>query len=302
MTAQATPHAITAMIVSLAICSAVARPAAAEEVSARPAEDRSQAEPARPISSTPALRANASNAERYVVNGICEREGVGQIAQILRRSDVEEMWAFLPRANGTDECQWHELGREETSEKDSAKLRVDLAYLGKLMATNAALHIYHFHPLKYFECASDPDCPRTGAPAEPGSFDRRWIADLVYSMPSASDVYFMMHTTLHFYQRYQHAGMIKYEVVTPYGVVDYGLTASGLAKFDAERFGRSEGGYIAWVQASRLADDRVEAMIRGGQGDILDAVRRLAQSLNSEYLWVSFGAFEQKQPVMNDRR
>jgi hypothetical protein len=301
MTAQATPHGITAMIVSLAICGVLAKPAAAEEASARPAEDRSRAEPARPITYLPALRANVSNTERYVVDGICEREGVRQIAQILRYSDVEEMWAFLPRANGTAACEWHEVGREEKSGKDSARLRVDLAYLGRLMAANAELHIYHFHPLKYFECASDPDCPQTSAPGETGLFDRRWITDLVYSMPSASDVYFMMDTTLRFYRRYQHGGTMKHKVVTPYGVVDYGLTARGLAKFDTERFGRSEGLYIAWVQASRLADDRIEEMIRDGEGNILDAVQRLAQRLNSEFLWLSYGAFNRQPQVIGDK-
>ena len=302
MTAQATAHSVTAMIVSLAICGVVAQPAAAEEVSATPAGDRSRAEPARPISYLPALRANAANTERYVVNGTCEREGVRQIAEILRHSDFEEMWAFLPRRNGTDGCQWHELGRDEKSGKDSAHLRVDLAYLGKLMAANAELHIYHFHPLKYFECASDPECPQTNARGETGSLDRRWIADLVYSMPSASDVYFMMDTTLRFYQRYQPAGTIKHRVVTPYGVVDYGLTANGLTKFDMERYGRSEGLYIAWVQASRLADDRVEQMIKGRQGNIVDAVRRLAQRLNNEFLWVSYGSFDQQRQAMNDQQ
>ena len=302
MTAQATPHGITAMIASLAICGVLVQTASAQGANTRPAEGRTRAESPRPIRYSPELRANSSNTERYVTKGICEREGVRQIAQILRHSDVEEMWAFLPRANGTDECQWHELGREETSGKDSANLRVDLAYLGKLMVSNAELHIYHFHPLKYFECAADPDCPKTSAPAQTGSFHRRWIGDLVYSMPSASDVYFMMETTSRFYRRYQHGGAMKHVVVTPYGVVDYGLTARGLAKFDTERLGRSEGLYISWVQASRLADDRVEEMLRAGRDDILAAVRRLAQRLNSQFLWVSFGAFDQQRHGMDDHR
>jgi hypothetical protein len=199
------------------------------------------------------------------------------------------MWAFLPRAGGSGNCEWHEIGREEKSDRDSARLRVDMEYLRTLMEANVELHVYHFHPLKYFECASRADCPGATAPVKTGAFDRRWISDLVFSMPSPSDVHFMMDVTARFHRRYQRMGTIKHNVVTPYGVVTYGLTDDGLARFEAERFGRSEGLYIAWVAASRLADEHVEAVIRERPGSIMAAVRRLAQTLNTQYLWVSHG-------------
>lgn len=251
------------------------------------------AERVRQVSYVPRLRANARDTVRYVVKGVCEREGIRQISQILRRSDFEEMWAFLPHAHGARECQWHELGREEKSEKDRANLRVDMGYLATLMDENAELHVYHFHPLKYFECASHASCPKGGAPGETGSFDRRWITDLVFSMPSPSDIHFMMDVTSRFYQRHHTLATIRHKVVTPYGVVDYGLTQAGLAKFDAEKFGRSEGLYITWVEASRLADDHVEEVIRDRPGSIRSAVQRLAQTLNSRFLQVTHGTVEQ---------
>jgi hypothetical protein len=68
--------------------------------------------------------------------------------------------------------------------------------------------------------------------------------------------------------------------------VDYGLTDQGLAKFDLERHSRSEGLYITWVAASALADDRVELLVKGQPGGIIAAVRKLAQTLNTEYLRV----------------
>jgi hypothetical protein len=246
----------------------------------------SGAELARPIRYSPHLRANQSNTERHVVNGVCEPHGVREISQILKRSEFEEMWAFLPRANGTQDCQWHEIGREEKSERDTAYLRVDMAYLEALMAENTEIHVYHFHPLRYFECAAHAGCPQGAAAGQTGSIDRRWVTDLVFSMPSPSDVHFMMDVTSRFFRRHQARGAIKHKVVTPYGVVDYGLTDKGLAKFDSERHSRSEGLYITWVVGSALADDHVERVIKDHPGSIIAAVRRLAQTLNTEFLRV----------------
>jgi hypothetical protein len=230
------------------------------------------AEPDRPTRYTTELRANVANTERYVADGVCERQGVGQMAQILARAEFEEMWAFVPRG-----CQWHEIGREEKSGNDRATLRVDMAYLETLMAGNDALHVYHIHPLRYFACAS-ARCAR----------GERWITDLVFSMPSASDVHFMMDVTSRFYRKRGAAGTIRHRVVTPYGVVDYGLTASGLAKYDAERNGRSEGLYITWVAASALDDERVRQLIEEGPASIVEGIRRLAQTLNTDFLRVEY--------------
>jgi hypothetical protein len=246
---------------------------------------------AREIKYSPHLLANVSNTERYVVNGICEPRGVREISEILKRSEFEEMWAFLPRAHGTQDCQWHEIGREEKSESDSANMRVDRAYLAKLMAENTEIHLYHFHPLRYFECAAQAGCRQEVAADQAGSFDERWITDLVFSMPSPSDVHFMMDVTSRFYRRHQGRGTIKHKVVTPYGVVDYGLTDKGLAKFDSERHSRSEGLYITWVAGSALADDRVELVIKDHPGSIIAAVRGLAQTLNTENLRVVHSTF-----------
>lgn len=291
MIAQAALRGLTAMIVAMAIFGAAGQSMAAGELDAQSPGAESKTEGFRPVSYSSQLEVNISNTERYVVTGVCERQGVHQISQILKHSDFEEMWAFLPRANGSGECQWHEIGRAEKSGENSAHLRVDLEYLGELMAANAEIHLYHLHPLKYFDCAVRPDCSRAMMPGRTGAFDRRWIADMVFSMPSPSDIHFMMEQTSRFYRRYQRAGTIKHKVVTPYGVVNYGLTDAGLHKFEVERYGRSEGLYITWVAASRLADDRVEKIIKESEGSIMAGVRRLSQTLNTRYLWVSHGTF-----------
>lgn len=234
----------------------------------------------------PHLRANFSNAERYVVKGVCERQGIRQISRILRESYVEEMWAFLPRARGTRDCEWHEIGRQETSEHDMSNLRVDMGYLAEIMADNTEIYLLHFHPLKYFECAARRDCRKQAAAGGTAAFDRRWITDLVFSMPSPSDVHFMMDVTSRFFRRHQGRGKIRHGVVTPYGVVDYGLTDKGLARYDSERHGRSEGLYVAWVVASALDNDHVERIVRDNPRSISAAVQRLARALNTEFLRV----------------
>ena len=274
------------MIILLLIWGMAGDSMGADGADSRRSASGSGVEPARQIRYSPHLRANVSNTERYVVNGICEHEGVREISQILKRSDFEEMWALLPRAHGTQDCQWHEIGREEKSEGDSAYLRVDMAYLEELIAENTEIHVYHFHPLKYFECAAHANCPQEAAAGQTGSFDQRWVTDVVFSMPSPSDVHFMMDVTSRFHRRHQGRGTIKHKVVTPYGVVDYGLTDKGLASFDSERHSRSEGLYNTWVVASKLADDHVELVVKNHPGSIIAGVRRLAQTLNTEFLRV----------------
>jgi hypothetical protein len=241
-------------------------------------------EPVRVATYSTYLRANSSNAERYIVKGLCERDGIRQISRILQRSEVEEMWAFLPR-----ECQWHEIGREEKSEAARSVLRVDMDYLTGLMAANADIHLVHFHPARYFECAARADCPKRARGGRAAMPDKRWITDLVYSMPSPSDVLFMMNVTSRFYRSHHAHGTILHKVVTPYGVVDYGLTEQGLARYDSERNGRSQGIYIPMVMASALDDDRVEQVVKENPRSISAAVPRLARSLNTEFLRVEHG-------------
>jgi hypothetical protein len=302
MTADARPPRLTATIVMLLIWGMAGHSMAADGADSRRSASGAGGELARQIKYSLHLLANNSNAERYVVNGVCEPRGVREISKILKRSDFEEMWAFLPRARGTQDCQWHEIGREEKSDSDSANVRVDKAYLDELMAENTEIHLYHFHPLRYFECAAHADCPQRAAARQAGSFDERWITDLVFSMPSPSDVHFMMDVTSHFYRRHQGRGTIKHKVVTPYGVVDYGLTDKGLAKYDAERHSRSEGLYITWVVASGLANDRVELVVKDHPGSIIAAVRRLAQTLNTEYLRVVHSTFSPEPGRTNATR
>lgn len=275
----------------LSACGLAGPAAAANGADVRWSGAEPPGEPARGVRHSAHLRANVSSSERYVVKGVCESQGIREISRILRRSAFEEMWVFLPRARGLQDCQWHEIGREERSDPDNAYLRADMEYLEALMADHTEIHVVHFHPLKYFECAAQAGCAQAAGQTRPP--DPRWVTDLVFSMPSPSDVHFMMDVTSRFHGRHQGRGTIRHKVVTPHGVVDYGLTDAGLAKFDSEKFGRSEGLYITWVMASKLANDHVEGVIKDHPGNLDNAVRRLAQTLNTEFLWVMHSTLEQ---------
>lgn len=289
------PWSVPGFVLLLA-CGPAGHAAAADGADGPRSASAFPAEPARPVRQSPHLRANISNTERFVVEGVCESQGIAEISQILRRSEYEEMWAFVPRASRAQDCQWHEIGREEKADLDNAYLRVDMAYLEALMAGNTEVHVVHFHPMKYFECAAQAGCSKVAEAGRAGSLDQRWITDLVFSMPSPSDVHFMMDVTSRFHARHQGRGAIRHRVVTPYGVVDYGLTDAGLAKFDAEKFGRSEGLYITWVMASRLANDHVERVIEENPGSLDAAVQTLAQTLNTEFLRVSHSTLAHALP------
>lgn len=75
MTAQAAPRGMTAMIVAMAVCGLAGPSIAADTLDADSATAASTGEPSRPVSYLPQLRANISNAERYVVTCVCERKG-----------------------------------------------------------------------------------------------------------------------------------------------------------------------------------------------------------------------------------
>ena len=240
----------------------------------------------RPIRFVDRLGVNTSNSERYVVYGKCENEGVREISTLLKQSKTEEMWAYLPRGQPSGSCQWHEVGRNEQSGTDEAYVGVDWAYLEMLMAENSAVHLYHFHPLAFFDYAKASPSDKSGK-----SFDRKLAADLRFSMPSPADIHFMMEMTFRFYQRHPRGGVIRNRVITPYGSVDYALTEAGRAKYESDKDARTQGLYIKYVAASALGDENIEAIVARHPDDVARSMNRLVEALNTEYLRVVFFPF-----------
>ena len=237
----------------------------------------------RPIRVVASLTVNASNAERLVVAGKCESDGVREIAALLSRSRIEELWAYLPQAPSSGPCQWHEVGRNEHSADDGAYVDVDWTYLESLMAGNRAIHLYHFHPLVFFDHANSrvSDAPND-------SSSEALVTDLKFSMPSPADIHFMMEITSRFHRYHPRGGTIRNSVVTPYGIVEYGLTDAGRVKYESDKDARTQGLYIKYVAASALSDERLEAIVSRRSSDIAQAITDLVEVLNTRYLKLTF--------------
>lgn len=243
-------------------------------------------QPDRPIRVVERLGVNTSNSQRYIAYRKCENDGVREILELLKQSQTEEMWAFLPQDQASSSCQWHEVGRNERTGTDEAYVDIDWAYLETLMAGSRAVHLYHFHPLSFFEYARS-------SPSDRGDKSHRQaiVADLKFSMPSPADIYFMMEITSRFHQRHPEGGDIRNRVVTPYGVVDYALTDSGLFKYESDKDARTQGLYIKYVAASALDDESIEAIVAEYPDDLARSMHRLVEILNTEYLRIEFSPF-----------
>lgn len=231
------------------------------------------------------LVVNTENVERTAAKNKCESQGIREIVELMKRERFEELWIFLPET-----CSWIEIGRHVTSGPDEATIRVDRTYLAKAMVNHKELHLYHFHPLSYFEkCKNKTKCDQFSLPIAAGQISEQGIiSNLRYSMPSAEDVYFMMDVSWEFDQRRGGDGRIVNRVVTPYGVLSYGLTHAGEKKFFEERSLRTGGLYIKLTAANALLDDRIDAILKKHPNDMRKVFEQLVQSLNNKFLRITY--------------
>lgn len=254
---------------------------AAESVRAR--------RPDRPVQLVPRLEINAENAKRFVTHGKCEREGIREIAALLTGSRIEELWAFLPVGPASGACEWHEIGRNERSGSDQAYVDVDWEYLDALMRVNDRVHLYHFHPLAYFDFTN-----RSASGVRGTSTEAAMVTDLKFAMPSPADIHFMMEITSRFRGYRPRGGEIVNRVVTPYGVVDYALTDAGRAKYETDKDARTQGLYIKYVAASALEDESIRAIVKRHSGDMAISMQELVERLNTRYLRITLSALERE--------
>jgi hypothetical protein len=231
------------------------------------------------------LVVNAENVERTVAKNKCESQGIREIVELMKRERFEELWLFLPET-----CSWIEIGRHVTSGPDEATIRVDRTYLTKAMVNHKELHLYHFHPLVYFErCKDKARCDQFSLPIVAGQISQQGlISNLRYSMPSAEDIYFMMDVSWEFDQRRDGDGRIMNSVVTPYGVLSYALTDAGEKKFFEERSLRTGGLYIKLTAANALLDEQIDSIIKKHPNDTREAYQQLIQSLNNKFIRITY--------------
>ena len=231
------------------------------------------------------LVVNAENVERTVAKNKCESQGIREIVELIKRERFEELWIFLPET-----CSWVEIGRHVTSGPDEATIRVDRTYLAKAMVNHKELHLYHFHPLAYFErCKDSIRCDQFSLPTVADQISEQGlISNLRYAMPSAEDIYFMMDVSWEFDQRRDGDGRIVNSVVTPYGVLSYALTDAGEERFFEERSLRTGGLYIKLTAANALLDEQIDSIIKKHSNDIREALEQLVQSLNNKFLRITY--------------
>ena len=250
------------------------------------------AENALPASVTPLRQAeklsvNASNEARFVVSGTCESEGMGQVRELMLRSEFEELWAFIP-ATPDSPCRWVELGMETRAGVDHTRVQVDWRYLDELMRRYRALALYHFHPLVYFErCQPGPGCSGSSVPLQTGVVPMdALVANLQFAMPSAEDIYFMSESAWRLDRHHPGRGIMRHRMISPYGVIEYSLTEAGKKRYAENRGSRMEGLYIKLVAANSLADDHILETIGNHPLDMQSTLANLVSSMNSPNLRV----------------
>ncbi|MFQ5938417.1 MAG: hypothetical protein ACE5LB_18605, partial [Acidiferrobacterales bacterium] len=185
-------HANTAMLISaLIVVSTTTRADYPSRGSVYPARAATPDVPAKQVDR---LGINTSNRVRLVVENRCEADGIRDLLELLKVSQYEEMWAFVPAGAPDSTCTWYEIGREVKSVAGEATVRVDRDFLTGLMRQRDEVHLYHFHPLAYFSrCVKQTGCDALGLPISPHQISREGlIANLRYAMPSSEDIYFMM--------------------------------------------------------------------------------------------------------------
>jgi hypothetical protein len=121
---------------------------------------------------------------------------------------LEEHWAFLPERD-----IWLEIGCRE----EEGSVEIDQDYLETIIRENAELAIYHIHPRNYLR-----------SKARKGYTDIRetWL-----TVPSLEDVAFMIYYSSMF-NREHPRGKISWNVCSPLGVTEYGLTQRGISHYE----------------------------------------------------------------------
>ncbi len=227
----------------------------------------------------------------------CESKGIEQLIEFTRSRPFEVMHVFIPAGTSASACQWIEIGQSASgSGTEEAIIRPDRDYLRSLMRRYHRVHIYHSHPLIYFEkCADSTPCGAFSVPMTTDSVSTQGlVSNLRYAMPSPIDIAFMMDVSREFDQYRHHEGEIRHRVVTPYGIVEYSLTEKGkeALKNTGMEWAQGRYGFDTYIKARvsyALLD--IEDLIKGDQKDIQEVLHEVARRMSNEYLHVRYLPF-----------
>jgi hypothetical protein len=193
--------------------------------SAADAEDRVPLDKAqlpaspRPYLELAALDANAENSVRMLVPAD-EASGVAQIEALVGRSSFEEQWAFVPAID-----LWIEIGINESASELDSQVEVDIDYLKEIVGLYRDVRIVHFHPASFYAQVWQREPYRVEFPAD--AVGNGSVQPIGFALPSPTDVVSSIElSNMLFAEDPQNS--ISYSVVSPHGLVTYGLTTRGL--------------------------------------------------------------------------
>lgn len=165
------------------------------------------------------LVANAENTFRTFVPAN-EQVGVSQIRALVGQTEFEEEWAFVPSAN-----VWIEIGRKESVTEIDSEVAVDTDYLKQIVSLYHSVAIVHFHPAGFYRRIWQQEPYPIGFPV--GLIAQSRLQPIGFALPSPDDVVSSIELSRELLVN-DPAARISYAVVSPYGVVTYGLTTAGL--------------------------------------------------------------------------
>lgn len=166
------------------------------------------------------LVANLENAVRTLVRAD-QPSGVSQIQSLMLKSDVEELWAFVPSIE-----MWIEIGRNESVTELDSEVETDTEFLEKIVHLYHSVTIFHFHPAGFFRRAWKGEPYPLAHPAEALAGEQS--RPIGFALPSPNDTVGSIELS-RLLSASDPESRITYAVVSPYGVVTYGPTVSGLA-------------------------------------------------------------------------
>jgi hypothetical protein len=167
----------------------------------------------RPLSSSALLAVNTEDAVRDVT-ALDERDGVGQLRELVNTSSFEEEWAYL-----VDYRLWVEVGSHEVIDPTTGpQVEVDEGLLALLLQRFPRIHLYQIHPEGCFEAGFGRSPPPATTPV--ASLSEKDLVTAGLALPSPYDVDAAVSIAL-LQQQIAPASEVNNFVVSPYGLIEF---------------------------------------------------------------------------------
>jgi hypothetical protein len=234
----------------------------------------------RPVTRLENLIVNTSDDRRYEVQK-SEEEGIQDIRKLVKSSDLEESWIYLPEKE-----LWVETGinekRVESDHLEGIYVFLDIDLCRKLTKENDNLIFYHFHPYE-IELLYEKE----------EEFKPFLIAR--NSIPSSGDLSHMAMVSLVF-NRVNPDGKINFKVCSSEGIAEYSLTERG--KY---YFGKTTPGELKKIMEIKHFRSFSSALFLDAVAPSRftvspqERIQQLIELLNDEYMTVKFSPYENKE-------